>query len=44
MCRQDVDSYFTMLLQIRQQNGFQANPRKIFSMDERDLQMNGGTG
>jgi hypothetical protein len=33
-----------MLLQIYQQNGFQANLRKIFSMDECDLKMNGGTG
>jgi hypothetical protein len=44
MCRQDVNNYFTMLLQICQQNGFQANPRKIFSMDECGLQMNGEQG
>jgi hypothetical protein len=44
MCRIYGEYYFTMLLQICQQNGFQANPRKIFSMDECGLQMNGGAG
>jgi hypothetical protein len=33
MCRQEADNYITQLLQICRQNGFQANPRKIFNMD-----------
>jgi hypothetical protein len=33
-----------MLLQICRQNGFQANPRKIFNMHECRLQMNGEPG
>jgi len=41
MYRQDVDNCFTMLLQICQQNGFQANSRKMLIMDECGLQMKG---
>jgi hypothetical protein len=41
MCHQQINNYFTILLQICQKNGFQANPNEIFSMDECDLQMNG---
>jgi hypothetical protein len=43
MCQQHADNYFTMLSKIFQQNGFQANPRKLFSMNKCDLQMTGET-
>jgi hypothetical protein len=39
MCRHEEDNLYTMLLQICQQNGFQANLRNIFYMDECGLQM-----
>jgi hypothetical protein len=40
ICRQEVDNYFTLLLQIFQENSFLVNPGKIHSMDKHGLQMN----
>jgi len=40
MCRREVGISFTQHLQIDHQSGFQANYRKIFSMDECGLKMN----
>jgi hypothetical protein len=39
MCRQETDNFYSMLLQICQQNGFQANHTNTFYMDECDLQI-----
>lgn len=44
MCRQEVDNYFTLILQIFQENDFLANPNKIHNMDECGLQMKERTG